>query len=122
LISKSVLIAQTEATPFFSLPIGWTDRGTGFEGFIQIAVGSTFRVPELNRWRIALEGGFDVKHAYSYISGGAIFYFDDVNKSSKKESQESNEAGRVKKIKKPEKSFSTVDPEEENVSDGSKTE
>jgi hypothetical protein len=61
-------------TPFVALPIGWNLRNSKNQGFMQVAFGSMFKLPENNNYRFVLEAGFNINHSYSYISGGVTYY------------------------------------------------
>lgn len=65
---------DAEYTPFFSIPLGWNLRNSKTETFIQIAMGSMFKVPGNDHWKFTLEAGFNAKDSYSYISGGVTYY------------------------------------------------
>lgn len=61
-------------TPFIAIPIGWNVYNKKADGFVQIALGTMFRVPESEKFQYVVEAGFDVTHSYSYIAGGATYF------------------------------------------------
>ncbi|MEW6055927.1 MAG: hypothetical protein AB1540_04870 [Bdellovibrionota bacterium] len=70
-------------TPFVALPVGWNYKNSKINGFMQVALGSMFKVSNLQNWKFTAEAGFDVKNAYSYISGGVTYFYSGVGRPSK---------------------------------------
>ena len=74
MIYKTFRNGDNEYTPFFALPIGWNVTGGNINGFMQVALGSNFKVGVDSRWRFTGEVGFNASNSYSYISGGATYF------------------------------------------------
>jgi hypothetical protein len=66
---------KTQFTPFFALPVGWSVYESNMQGFMQVALGCVFKIPEIDKWRFTFESGFNISHSYSYLSGGATYYY-----------------------------------------------
>lgn len=74
MVFKTFVGEQAEYTPFVALPIGWEIQNSETRGFVQVALGSNFKLPGLDPWRFTVEAGFNVSNAYSYLSGGVTYY------------------------------------------------
>lgn len=74
LIYKTFEGQSAEYTPFIAVPLGWGLRRSEVTGFVQVAMGSVFKLPDVEHWRFTLEAGFNVSGAYSYLSGGVTYY------------------------------------------------
>jgi len=61
-------------TPFISFPIGWDMRSAKVTGFTQVALGSLFKLPTMEKFKYVLEAGFNIHQSHSYISGGFTYY------------------------------------------------
>jgi hypothetical protein len=75
MVYKSFYGEGATYTPFFGVPLGWDLQDGEFKGVIQIVLGSMFRMPKNKRWGFSVEAGFDAKDSYSYLSGGATYFF-----------------------------------------------
>ncbi|MBI3541743.1 MAG: hypothetical protein HY075_00500 [Deltaproteobacteria bacterium] len=75
MVYKTFKGLEANYTPFFSLPFGWGYKNNTLSSFMQIAIGSVFKIPNAgDHWRFTGEVGFNVSNAYSYLSGGVTYY------------------------------------------------
>lgn len=82
LVSKQFATTFGKVTPFASLPLGFVNGDHEPNGDakaysqIQLALGSQVKVKQWQNLQFMGELGLNLKDAYSYISLGAILYFD----------------------------------------------
>lgn len=62
-----------EVEPFVAMPFGGTFSDGNYQGQVTFALGSMFK--QVEKIRYVLELGIDVDNAYTYISGGFIYYY-----------------------------------------------
>ncbi len=74
MIYKTFHNGDNEYTPFFALPIGWNAINGSINGFMQVAIGSNFKIGGDTHWRLTGEVGFNASNSYSYISGGVTYF------------------------------------------------
>lgn len=73
LVYKTFVTDHGDFTPFVSIPFGWNYCNQRTRAMIQTSFGTVYRLPQNEHIRFVVETGFNVKHAYSYISGGVSF-------------------------------------------------
>ena len=74
MVYKTFKGEEAEYTPFLAVPMGWNIRNSDARTFLALAIGSMFKVPDLNHWRFTIEAGFNIRNSYSYLSGGVTYY------------------------------------------------
>lgn len=86
LVSKKFAVGEGAITPYASLPLGLRFRDNHTAGVsdttqmtIQVTGGAQIQVERWKNLQFIGEVGINLDHAYSYVSAGAIFYFDTEN-------------------------------------------
>ena len=76
IISKKTETDMGMMTPFVALPVSFINAKS--ENYIasQLALGTEFTLPDVERMRFGAEVGFNVNRSYSYVSGYITFPFD----------------------------------------------
>lgn len=83
LISKKFEVNFGFLTPYASVPLGlrmrnadrYEDDKTDLTS--QLAIGTQLQLPDWQNLQFMAELGFELDNSYSYISGAAVFYFDE---------------------------------------------
>lgn len=84
LVSKKFKVDDSYLTPYASLPIGLRQRDAR-EGHntsyvtTQLVAGSQLEIPKWKNLQFIGELGLNLDNAFSYVSVGAILYFDSEN-------------------------------------------
>jgi hypothetical protein len=73
--SKGALGGLGDFTPFVSVPLGFNIRNSYLKSYVQLVLGSLFRLPDTDKLSFSFEGGFNVRDTFSYVSAGATYYF-----------------------------------------------
>jgi hypothetical protein len=84
LVSKKFAMGGGYITPYAALPIGILMRNSntkssGTDVTWQVAVGSQVQVERWKNLQFIGEVGLDISNAFSYVSLGAVWYFDEQN-------------------------------------------
>ncbi|MCM2280997.1 MAG: hypothetical protein NDI61_04035 [Bdellovibrionaceae bacterium] len=79
LVSKHFETEIGDLTPFVSLPLGITTRDDDTFVPIQLAVGSEWKTLNWENLRFMAELGLNINKAFSYLSFGLVYEFDEAS-------------------------------------------
>lgn len=83
LVSKRFETEVGDLTPFVSLPLGLTSRDGDTFVPVQLAVGTEWKTLNWENLRFMTELGLNVSKAFSYLSFGLVYEFDDAGLRSR---------------------------------------
>ncbi len=72
---KTFKTELADYTGFLALPIGWNIKNSHIYSFVSVVVGSLFKLPITPRFKYSAEIGISIRDTYSYVSGGATYFF-----------------------------------------------
>ncbi len=84
LVSKRFAVETANVTPYASLPLGIRMRSSNYSNDstrleVQLAVGGQLQLEQWKNLQFIAEIGLDLDEAFSYVTAGAIMYFDTEN-------------------------------------------
>lgn len=77
IISQKIALATTESILYASLPFGVASKPEKSHNFLQLNLGSEFKIKRFANITLSTEMGVNLYKSSSYISVGANFYFNN---------------------------------------------